>query len=117
GHGHFTDVSDRSGVKAKLGKALGVICVDLTGDDLVDIVVANDAEPNFLWVNQGDGTFVEDASMRGMAVNGHGAPEASMGVTVGDIDQDGEYDLFMTHFREQTNTLYRSGAGHLFFDH
>ena len=117
GSGNFSDVSIESGIQAKLGKALGVACVDLTGDDLVDIVVANDGEANFLWVNQGNGTFTEEAVIRGVAFNGHGSTEASMGITVGDIDHDGNYDLFMTHFREQTNTLYRSGPSHSYVDH
>lgn len=117
GNGKFTDVSENSGIRSKRGKGLGIVCVDLTGDDLVDIVVTNDGEANFLWVNRGDGTFTEEAAARGVAFNGHGSTEASMGVTVGDIDRDGGYDLFMTHFREQTNTLYRSRQGHTYEDH
>ena len=77
---------------------------------LVDLYVANDGKPNLLWANQGDGTFRDEALTRGVALNGAGKTEAGMGVAVGDADGDGRYDLFITHFGDETNTLYTGDA-------
>jgi hypothetical protein len=106
GDGTFTDVSRASGVASIAAPGLGVLCVDLTGDGRPDFYAANDGEANQLWVNQGNGTFVDEAFLRGAAVDGMGRPEASMGVVAGDIDSDLDLDLFMTHIQNQTNTLY-----------
>ena len=65
------------------GRGLGVVCLDLTGDGWVDFYVANDGEANQLWVNQTDGTFSEEAIVRGLAFNTYGQPEGSMGIAVG----------------------------------
>ena len=115
GDGTFSDVAADTGI-TKAGRGWGVVCTDITGDGRVDIYVSNDEQPNYLWVNQGDGTFVDAAPSQGVAFNGHGQTEASMGITVGDVDGDAQLDLFMTHFREETNTLYRAGKGS-FVDH
>jgi len=106
-------VLPRKGAKAH---GLGVICTDLTRDGRPDVFVANDAQSNQLWVNQGDGTFAEEGILRGVAVNGFGNPEASMGVAVGDVDGDGSLDLFMTHLWEENNRLYLGTKGPLFVD-
>ena len=103
--GRFSDISAASGIDSP-GKGLGVVCVDLSGDGWVDVFVANDADLNQLWINRGDGTFEDQAVARGVAVNAYGRAEASMGVTVGDVNADGHFDLFMTHLRDETNTLY-----------
>jgi hypothetical protein len=116
----FVDVSRASGVAGRVdpsrAKGLGVVCLDLTNDGRPDFFVANDGEMNHLWANRGDGTFEEQAIMRGLAVNGRGAPEASMGITVGDADGDGALDLFVTHLAQETNTLYRALGGGLYRD-
>ena len=109
GNGTFTDVTAEAGISSP-GKGLGVVCADLTEDGWVDIYVANDGEMNHLWVNNGDGTFTDEALIRGVGLNGYGLPEASMGVTVGDANGDGKLDLFMTHLKDQTNTLYMATA-------
>jgi len=119
GDGVFEDVTAEAGLMPLGGwrraKALGVVCTDLTDDGLADFYVANDGEDNFLWVNQGDGTFEEQALLRGVAVNQYGNPESSMGVAVGDVDASGTLDLFMTHIEGQTNTLY-AGLGRQLFE-
>ena len=109
GSGNFTDVSRKAGIDVP-ARGWGVLCGDLTGDGWADIYVANDEEPNQLWVNGGDGTFFDEAVLRGLAFNGQGRVEASMGVTWGDLDHDGRLDLFMTHVTSETNTLYTSGG-------
>lgn len=106
GDGTFTDVSIASGIGQLAGRGLGVIVADLNQDAWPDVYVANDAEPNHLWINQRDGTFAERALITGIAVNMLGQPEASMGVAIGDVDGDGDQDLFITHLDRQTNTLY-----------
>ena len=112
GNGSFEDVSAISGIGTKKGKTLGALAVDLTDDGWLDLYVANDGEPNFLWINQGDGRFVDEALWRGCAVNAEGLPQASMGVDAGDFDNDGDFDLFMTHLTGEANALFRNdGAG------
>jgi hypothetical protein len=109
---HFTDVSDAAGLGVAFGPGLGVTCADFNGDGWQDIYVANDGKENQLWLNRGDGTFGNNALMAGVAVNTYGKAEASMGVTAGDFDNDGDEDLFMTHLDRETNTLYlNDGAG------
>ena len=115
GDGSFTDVAVEAGI-ATPGKGLGVLCADLTGDGWVDIYVANDTEVNFLWVNRGDGTFVDEAILRGVGFNVHGTAEASMGLTLGDANRDGRLDLFMTHLQYESNTLYTATEHGVFSD-
>jgi hypothetical protein len=82
----------------------------------VDLYVANDTTPNFLWENQGRGSFVDRGVASGTAFNRYGASEAGMGVAAGDVDGDGRFDLFVTNFFGETNTLYRNEGGLLFCD-
>ena len=110
GDGTFTDVSVEAGLHERYGNGLGVVCGDFSGDGLTDILVANDLMANQLWINQGDGTFRDEAIQRGAGLSGDGLAEAGMGIAVGDIDDDGDPDLFITHFTGQTNTLYRNEA-------
>jgi hypothetical protein len=116
GNGSFKDVTTQALRKYKPGPGLGVSATDLDGDGLLDIYVANDGEPNQLWLNQGDGTFIDDALFTGTAVNRSGRAEASMGVDTADFDNDGDPDLFMTHLMGETNTLYVNMGGGLFED-
>ena len=108
---HFTDVSESSGISGSFGNGLGVGIGDFDLDGKPDIYVANDEMSNQLWINQGDGTFLNDALVRGCAVNGNGTAEAGMGVASIDIDEDGDLDLFMTHLRNETNTFYFNNKG------
>jgi hypothetical protein len=116
GDGTFTDVSKKAGVSDPEGYyGLGVIASDFDADGLVDIYVANDSTPNFLYRNQGDGTFKEIGFVSGAAVNENGSEQGSMGVTVADYDHDGRFDLFVTNFADEYNTLYHGGAERLSF--
>ncbi len=116
GDGTFEDRSLKSGVQHEAGKALGVMAADFNLDGWMDLYVANDNIPNHMWINQGDGTFVNDALFGGTAVNADGRSESSMGVDAADIDLDGDEDLFMTHLGSQTNTLYINDGTGLFDD-
>ncbi|MEM7264208.1 MAG: VCBS repeat-containing protein, partial [Planctomycetota bacterium] len=112
GDGTFVDVTAPSQIGTAFGSALGVIAADFDRDGWVDIFVANDGLPNQCWLNQGDGTFVDDALLLGCAFNEDGVAEASMGVDAEDFDGDGDIDLFMTHLDSETNTLYvNDGTG------
>jgi len=117
GDGTFTDVSKKAGVSDPNGYyGMGVICSDFDGDGLVDIFVANDSTPNFLYHNNGDGTFKEIGFVSGTAVNGSGKEQGCMGVTLGDYDHDGILDLFVTNFDDEYNTLYHNDGRGSFSD-
>ncbi len=116
GDGRFEDSSDAAGIAAFPARGLGVVCHDFTGDGRLDFYVANDTEANHLWVNQGDGTFREEALLRGAALSGFGRPEAGMGVDIGDIDGDADFDILITHFADETNTVYLAGPDAGFVD-
>lgn len=117
GDGTFTDVSKKAGVSDPDGYyGLGVICSDFDGDGLVDIYVANDSTPNFLYHNNGDGTFKDIGFTSGLAVNENGSEQGSMGVTLGDYDHDGKLDLFITNFDDDYNTLYHNDGRGSFTD-
>jgi enediyne biosynthesis protein E4 len=116
GDGSFEDVSAKSGILSEYGAGLGVATADYDGDGWPDIFVANDGEPNFLWINRHDGTFRNDALLAGCAVNRDGQSEAGMGVDAGDFDNDGDEDVFITHLLWETNTLYVNDRHALFED-
>ena len=106
GNGVFRDVSKQSGITSAAERGMGVVVDDLNGDGTLDLYVANDMAMNFLWLNRIGEPFVNDALLSGVAVNGHGMREASMGVAVADWDQDFDPDLFLTHDIKESNTLY-----------
>ena len=109
GNGRFTDRSEEAGLGRAFGAGLGVVAVDLDLDRRIDIYVANDGTPNQLWINQGDGIFLDQGLVSGTAYNIDGMAEAGMGVTAADFDGDGDDDLFVTHNKKETNTLYLNG--------
>jgi hypothetical protein len=117
GDGTFRDVTAERGLTGGFGPALGVVVADFDDDGAFDLYVANDAAPNNLWMNRGDGTFEDRALLAGAAVDERGRPQGSMGVDAGDFDGDGDLDLFMTHIVQETNTLYRNDGGGMFEDH
>ena len=116
GDGTFEDWSLKTGVGRTKGKTLGVMAADFNLDGWMDVYAANDAVPNHMWINQKDGTFIEDSLFSGSAVNADGHSESSMGVDAADFDADGDEDLFMTHLGTQTNTLYVNDGTGLFED-
>ena len=110
----FVDITETAGLGKAETYGFGAICHDLTGDGWPDFFVANDGAPNRLWVNQKNGTFVEEADLRGVSCNGAGIPEAGMGAVLGDVNHDRIPDLLLTHLTKETATLYQ-GAGSGFF--
>jgi enediyne biosynthesis protein E4 len=116
GDGTFEDVTDKVLQDYKEGPGLGVIILDANRDGWLDFYVANDGQPNQLWINNRGKSFSEDALMSGTALNLDGSAEASMGVDSGDFDGDGDEDLFMTHLMGETNTLYVNDGKGLFED-
>jgi len=117
GDGTFEDVSAQVGLDKAYGRALGVAVADLNGDGRLDVYVANDKTANQFWVDNGDGTYAERAMYAGNALNEMGMAEASMGVDAGDVDGDGDEDLFVTHYRNETNTYYQNDGSGTFVDH
>jgi len=112
GDGRFTDAGAATGIDQRFGTGLGIIGADFNADGAMDIYVANDKMANIYWINDGDGSFTDESLMSGAAYNADGVAEASMGVVAGDVDGDGDDDLFMTHLTGQTNTLYlNDGTG------
>jgi len=117
GDGTFTDVSEEAGlVFGDHCKSLGVGFADFNDDDRLDVFVANDGAMNQLYLGDGEGRFSEEALLAGVGFSGTGAPEASMGVEIGDVDGDGRPELFLTHLDAQSNTLYRDLGGGLYAD-
>ena len=109
GDGTFTEVSKQSGVAAASGSyPMTCVAADYDNDGWPDIYVACDSTPSWLFRNQHDGTFREEALERGIAVSEDGMEQAGMGVAVGDFDLDGNLDLFKTNFSDDTNVLYRN---------
>jgi hypothetical protein len=112
----FEDVTLKAGLGRFASSGLGVVCADFDGDHWPDIFVANDVRPNWLFLNQHDGTFKEEAVSRGLAYNAMGRAQANMGIALGDVNGDGLFDLFITHLAEETNTLWVQGPRGMFQD-
>jgi enediyne biosynthesis protein E4 len=116
GDGTFTDVSERAGIARHVGKGMGVAFADYDGDGYLDVFVANDTVPNFLFHNERNGTFRETAFPAGVAMNDDGRALSSMGADFRDIDNDGLPDLFVTGLTNETFPLFRNLGGGLFAD-
>ena len=116
GDGTFRDTTHIAGLDTELATALGAVAADFDSDGLVDLYVANDMMANHLWINQGDGTFSEEALLRGAALDVDGRTQASMGVVAEDLDSDGSVDLFVSHLEREHNVFYRNDGAGLFKD-
>lgn len=117
GDGTFRDVSATAGIlQDEPGHGFAAVFADYDDDGDPDLYVANDSGPNFYYTNLGDGTFEDISWESGGMVNEHGEPEGSMGLTVGDYNNDGRLDIFITNFVEQSNTLYENDGDNLFLD-
>jgi hypothetical protein len=117
GDGTFTDVTASSGVRSPSPYySLGAVWADIDNDNDLDLLVANDTHPNQALLNQGDGTFLEAGLLTGLAVSGDGRFQAGMGIDAADYDNDGQLDIFSTHFANDYCTLYRNLNTNLFED-
>jgi hypothetical protein len=117
GNGTFRDATDEAGL-TDLAESygLGVLASDLDNDGDIDLFVANDSNPNFLYRNEGRGKFTEIGAWSGAGLSGEGIAQASMGVDAADFDGDGLQELFTTHFSHDYSTLYRNLGGLNFED-
>ena len=121
GDGSFREVSSESGILVPNGKGLGVVAADFDHSGRIDLFVANDTVPNFFFHNRtaqpGDApVFDEQSFVTGLAVDAVGQSQACMGVAYGDANGDGQFDLFVTNFHNESNTLYVQRQGLIFSD-
>ncbi|MCH2161685.1 MAG: CRTAC1 family protein [Phycisphaerales bacterium] len=111
GDGTFSDVSTDSGIGGKTGNGLGVVARDVNADGLIDLFVANDANPDRLWINLGNLTFEDQAIQLGCDRDFSGKPKAGMGVLGEDFDDDGDIDLFVCNLINETNSFFSNTDG------
>ena len=117
GDGTFTDVSKKLGVDDSNGYyGLGALFADVNNDGKPDLLVANDSTPNYLYINQGNGTFKDDAYLNGYALNGEGREVANMGIAVGDYENNGHLSVVNTTFADDYNVLFRNDGTGIFDD-
>ena len=116
GDGTFSDVSETSGIRAHVGKGMGIGIADFDADGWSDVFVANDTVPSFLFMNQRNGTFTESAFERAVALPDRGEPVAGMGVDARDVDNDGRPDVFLTALTADMFPLFRNTGQTAFED-
>jgi len=104
--GTFTDVSARSGMDQFIGRALGVVAIDVNDDGWIDLVIARDASPNLVLINHQDGTFKDTAVDAEVAYDENGVAKAGMGIDAGDVNGDGIPDFVVTNFNDQYHSLW-----------
>jgi hypothetical protein len=114
GHGRFEDVTDASAIGKALGKGMGISIADFSGNGLMDIFIANDTEPNFLFVNQGNGTFKESGLEYGVAFNDEGDIVSGMGSDAKDFDNDGWVDIIYNDLAGQFFGILKNEGGRSF---
>jgi len=107
GDGTFVDGSEAWGLREEPARwGLGAVMLDFDGDGWIDLYVGNDSQPSYLFRNTGEGRLDEVGTMGGIALNEDGAAQATMGIAVGDVNDDGLADVFTTNFMFDTNTLH-----------
>jgi len=117
GDGTFTDVTVKAGVEDKdRYYGFSTIFVSLSGNGKPDLVVGNDSEPNYLYINKGDGTFDDQSYVSGFALNKDGREIASMGIAAGDYENNGQMDFFITDFGDDYKVLYHNDGDASFSD-
>ncbi len=116
GDGTFTDVSVKSGIRKVVGKGMGIGLADYDGDGRLDLFVANDTEPNFLFHNRGDGTFEEIGFVAGVGYPEAGRALSGMGADAKDVDDDGKPDIFHTALSSETMPLFRNQGNDTFME-
>jgi hypothetical protein len=115
----FTDATEEAGLArgpSERGHGFGIVAADVNADGLTDLYVANDMNPNFLFLNKGDGTFHDATEESGAAYDDKGNAQSGMGIDAEDVDGDGLPELFVTNFQNEYNTLYQNLGQGRFFD-
>ena len=112
--GTFTDVTEQAGLAKLVGRALGVVSIDVNDDGWPDLFVARDASPNLLLINKHNGTFEDAALDAEVALSADGAARAGMGVDAGDVNGDGRPDFIVTNFNDEQHTLFLNAGKFLF---
>ena len=117
GDGTFREATREAGLEdVGLFYTFGIMALDLDGDLDLDIYAANDSNPNYVYDNQGDGTFQEVGLWSGAALDAMGAAQAGMGLAAGDLESDGLVDILVTNFQKDASTLYRNLGKFIFED-
>jgi hypothetical protein len=117
GDGTFKDITEKSGLGVRNRYfSLAVVWADIDNDNDPDLFVGNDSTPNQLFLNQGDGTFIDNGLLSGLAANSDGRFQASMGVDIADFNNDGLLDVYAAHFASDYSTLYLNKGGGRFVD-
>ena len=116
GDGTFTEISLAAGLGTAFGAGLGIVGSDFDGDGRIDVFVANDSMVNQLWMNRtppgGDPRFVDEAFLKGCALDDHGTAKAGMGVAAEDLDDDGDPDILVMNMEKQTDSYFRNDGDH-----
>ncbi len=116
GDNTFSDISAESGIGLKAATGMGVIAADFDQDGDQDVFVANDGQPNFFWVNTGDGHFIDEGLTSGLAYDRNGQANGNMGVDCRDVDGDGDLDIVSTTYEDEMPVLYQNVGDGLFVD-
>ena len=116
GNGKFEDATQKAKLDDSTSKSLGVVVTDFNNDGWPDLFIANDTQPNKLYINQGNGTFEETAVSAGVGFSETGIARAGMGVDAADYDRSGRPSLIVTNFANQMLSLYHNEGNGLFVD-